>query len=198
MGDDHVDARLGVRVDEPGEEGRDGRVEAADLDLHVDLRPPRLLRRQAADVDLQVAVAAPATRRHEQPVLDPPAHDAAVSGRLVLGRVEAQQHERAGEEHDVAIGLRVGDPDQPEGDAREVLPVGAREPLEVHRAPHAVQLLGGEREDCRLDRAHGAALVHHRVLLGVADDGVGDVPLAAPVEQLGHGLDDKGRATPRS
>ena len=44
----------------------------------------------------------------------------------------------------------------------------------------------GTRDVGGLDRAHGAALVHHRVLLGVADHRVGDPALPAGVEQAGH------------
>ena len=112
--------------------------------------------RAAADVDLEVAVALAPGRGDEQPVADPPAHDAAVGVHLVLGRVEAQQHERGRSAPRRARPRRVGDADEPERHAREVLPVGAREALEVHRRPDRVELLLGHDEVGGLDRAHRA------------------------------------------
>ena len=101
-----------------------------------------------------------------------------------VGRVEAQQHERAVQQHHRALGVGVLDADQPERHAREVLPVRAREPLEVRRRPDLHQLALGHRDVGGLDRAHRPRGVHRRVLLGIGDHRVGDVLLARAVEEL--------------
>ena len=54
----------------------------------------------------------------------------------------------------------------------------------MHGRPDRVELLGRHRQVGGLDGAHGAALVHDRVLLRVADHRVRDVPLARAVEEL--------------
>ena len=62
VGDDHVDLRLRVRVDEAGQPGRDRGVEARHLDLDVHGRHALLRLRHQADVDLEVAAAAAPAR----------------------------------------------------------------------------------------------------------------------------------------
>ncbi len=113
-----------------------------------------------------------------------PLHDPAPVRDVVLGRVEAQQHERAADHDDRALLLGVGDADDPERHPRQVLPVGPGEPLEVDRLPQREQLVVGHVDVRRLDRADLAVGVHDRVLLGVGQDRVRDPALALAVEQL--------------
>ena len=85
---------------------------------------------------------------------------------------------------DRALLVGVGHADDPQRHAAEVLPVGAGEPLEVHRLPQRQQLVLGHVDVGRLDRAHRPVRVHHGVLLGIGDHRVGDPSLALAVEQL--------------
>ena len=197
VGHEHVDARLRVGVDPARDPERDRGIERGDLDLDVQPRAPGLRLGAAGQVDLEVAVALVALRGDEDPVADAPADHAALVVHRVLGRAEAQQHERSRDQHDVALGRRVGDADQAERHAREVLPVRAREPLQVHRRPDRVELARRHREVRGLDRAHRAALVERGVLLGVADDRVGDVALAGAVQQPHRRPDDVTRGVSR-
>jgi hypothetical protein len=69
---------------------------------------------QAAHVDLEEAAAAVLAVRDERAAADLPAHHTALGRQLVSRRVEADQHERAAQQHDGAVVLAVGDADQPE------------------------------------------------------------------------------------
>ena len=81
-----------------------------------------------------------------------------VRAEVVLGRVEAQQRERARDHHDLARVGRVADLQQAERDAREEAPVGARQPLEVLGRPDPVELGARQRDLGLLAAADPAAL----------------------------------------
>ena len=184
MRDQHVDPRLRVRVDPARDPERDRGIERRDLDLDVQPRAGGVVLGAAGDVDLEEAVALVALGGDEDAVADPPADDPVLVVHRVLRRVEAQQHERAADEHDGALGRRVDDADQPERHAREVLPVRAGEPLEVHRRPDRLERLRGHRQVGGLDGPDRALVVEQRLLLGVADDRVRHALLVAAVEEL--------------
>ena len=181
MRDEHVDARLRVHVEPARDPGREGRIEVRDLDLDVDPRVALTLGLERAYVDLEVALVAPGRRAGR------PGSSTARSRARRPCRTrarEAQQHQRAPDHDHRALLLGVGDADDPERHAAQVLPVGPGEPLEVDRLPQREQLVLGHLDVRRLDRAHRARLVHDGVLLGVGDHRVGDVALVLAVEEL--------------
>ncbi len=134
--DEHVDARLRVRVDPARERttrspGRSSRP-----------RPRRAARaqpgpsaRRAPHVDLQVAVAVAAGRATSTPSLDAPAHDPALVVHLVLGRLKRSstngRRSSTTKRSPSVYSTRIS----PSVHAREEAPVRAREALEVRRRP---------------------------------------------------------------
>ena len=76
-----------------------------------------------------------AAARDQQPVLDLPGGAAVVRFKLVLGRAEPQQCQRAGEHIDGAVVRSVAHTDDAERDPRQKQPVGPAEVLEVGWSP---------------------------------------------------------------
>ena len=122
------------------------RIEVHDLGRHEHrhLVGP-VLRRLAVDAQPQKAAPAPAPR-HQHAAVDGPGDRAAVGVELVLRLVEPEQDERAAQEHDVARVLAVEHPDQPEREARQEAPVGARQPLQVLGRPDLLELGARDRD----------------------------------------------------
>ncbi len=106
--------------------------------------------------DPQEAPAAPGGR-HEQPAVDPPRDRARGRVGVVVGREEAQQHERPAEEHDLSRRRPVHHTQEAERDLLEIGPVRAGEPLQVLGRPDPVELLAREA-DLRLLPARDAAV----------------------------------------
>ena len=169
VGDDHVDARLRVDV-EPLERPRERGVEVRDLDLDVQAA---VARRSAAGSGGRRSPGSPSSFGDQQAVADAPADDAAVARHVVLGRVEAQQHERAPDQHHRALVLAVVDADEAERDPRQVPPVRAREALEGR----GVQISSSSPLGHRRRRPPGSSAPHRRrsivvCSLGIVDDRV--------------------------
>ncbi len=164
MRDDHVDAQLGLVVEEAADAGEpapagDQRVEVDDLgaDGAGDLVGGDVFLLRPAH--RQAQVAAPATGgRDQQALVDLPRDRAVMRAEVVLRRVEAQQRERARDHHDLTRVGRVADLQQAERDAREEAPVGARQPLEVLGRPDPVELCARQRDLGLLTAADPAAL----------------------------------------
>ena len=176
MRDQHVDARLRLLVEPARDPGGDRGIEVRhlDLDVHAPDRPggrsPRGGRRSPGSPRCWTDTSRPSWIAQRT---TPRSRESSYSGAA-----EAQQHEPAAEEDHAALVLAVDHADQPERHPREVLPVRAREALEVHRVPDALELRHRHVDVRRLDRAHGAALIHHRVALGIGDRRSGERALA--------------------
>ena len=116
VGHDHVDAQLGLVVDAAA---RSARTSPSPRSAGRSSRP----RRRSSPVtssgppssgvpfhgQTQVALGSAAGGRHQQALLDRPAHRAAVRLDLVLGLAEAQEHERPAENHHLARVVGVDD-----------------------------------------------------------------------------------------
>jgi hypothetical protein len=172
--DEHVGRGLGHLVHEHAETGRDRRVEVRHLDLD-----PHPVRGLAADVEPEEAAAA-AAGGDQQPIPDLPRDVTVVGLDHVFGRLEAQQRQRAADQHDRAGVLGVDDPNQAERHLGQEQPVGPAEVLEVGRCPEPIQRRLAGRQLGALNRPHGAVTGDHRRLLGRDDDRSPRQPRAAP------------------
>ena len=130
-------------------------------------------------VDLKKAAFAVLAVGDKRAAADLPADDTVVFAQLVARRVEADQHERAPQQHDGAIAFAVADADQAERGAFQEPPVGSRQPLERSRRP---ELDERSRRDCqlgRLDRARRTVGVDRRRAFRIDDADLGGQSRAA-------------------
>ncbi|CAA9492780.1 MAG: hypothetical protein AVDCRST_MAG38-2678 [uncultured Solirubrobacteraceae bacterium] len=171
--DEHVDLRLRGLVEAARQPAGQRGIEVGHLDAHLDLRVLGVRRGPAAHLELEEAADVVAGTRHEQAAADPPADDPAVAGEHVLGRREAQEDDRAADQHHGAVAGRIGDAHEAERRAGQELPVGARQALHVHGRPHRLQRGVRQPDQRDLDGADGAAVVHDRVARGAGDDRLG-------------------------